>query len=191
MRGKAEPFCATAQCWMLLAVQVAPLGREAHTALHSPRCCCALWDMWPHRNLCPREQHTPWGSAHTTRDCTSESMEVPLQNVLDKTVGHRQHALPEQDSFAEHHHCSTSHQPHRLGLGEHLDGRHVRKITFPVQVRSKCIFTQSITPRLMKLTFEGESSTCTQSQLSSAVSGGRQAPSLQLDPMMLHSHCTC
>lgn len=34
-----------------------------------------------------------------------------------------------------------------------MDGGHVRKMTFPMQIRYTCIFTQSITPRLMKPTF--------------------------------------
>lgn len=59
-------------------------------------------------------------------------------------------------------HClSISTRAHltqaRARAWQYLDGRHVRKMTFPVQIRHKSTFTQSITPRLMKLTFERES----------------------------------
>lgn len=105
VRGKAEPFSATARCcpsrWMLLAVQAAPLGREEHSLLPV------------HRGTCAPESGTHRGALLTapasTQDYTSESMWAPPHNGLDKFVGHRPHVPAEQGSCAGH---STSIAAH-------------------------------------------------------------------------------
>lgn len=133
-------------------------GREgARTALPSARCCrCAVWDAGA---------RAPGSS---TRRGAGLTAPASTQNTPQRAAGHGHPVLPEQDSRAG---CSSPPQhispATQARAWEHWDGRHARKVTFPVQVRYKRIFTQSITPRLMKLTFERDSSTCAQSELSS------------------------
>lgn len=145
-------------------------GREgARTALPSARCCrCAVWDAGARApgsstrrgaglTAPASTQSTPQRARRRRcRTCWAEPWGTGTLCCLSRTAG-----------LAAAHRRSTSHQPRRLGPGEHWDGKHARKVTFPVQVRYKRIFTQSITRRLMKLTFERDSSTCTQSELSS------------------------
>lgn len=95
VRGKGEPFCGLLLCILLgaLAVQAAPLGREASTALQS--CLCAVATQEPvHQRAAPTvgqcSQHLPTHRTrpqrHLYRTCWTKLWGIDTMCCLSRTA---------------------------------------------------------------------------------------------------------